>query len=396
MVPSHVLWSALLFAASLPAQAETIRSAPWRTEEVGVGVVWKRMHFQDLFGAKEHVNVLEIDPSAQPRPRLSIATAHGKQRTSALGRQSQGIAAINGGFFDTKNGNPVGVLKVGGKLLHDDEGPKWVALGLGKDGKTSFLQKPHVEQAKYEEALAAGPMLLLDGKRTPHTGWENMAKVRHPRSAIGATANGKVLCVVVDGRTEQSAGMTCDELATMLEALGCTAALNLDGGGSSTLWVRGESDDGVVNCPCDAKTFDHHGERAVANALLVEAADVVVGDDAEATLTPRERFVGHADGPCLWGGFQQADDPSGVSAVWQLDGMLPGKYRVSACWPKVPSSLSVSLGERALRLSPRGAPGAWIELGEVDLSKVQAVRIGLSPDAIGPFPVDGVRLIQVR
>ena len=99
-----------------------------------------------------------------------------------------------------------------------------------------------------------------------------------------------------------------------MAALAYTRALNLDGGGSSTLWVRGESAGGFVSCPCDNKTFDHQGERAVANALLGEAADVVVGDDGEATLEPAASFVRSHDDAYILGEFGTATPGQGASA----------------------------------------------------------------------------------
>ncbi len=82
---------------------------------------------------------------------------------------------------------------------------------------------------------------------------------RHPRTAVGFNAD-EILLVTVDGRQKDwSVGMTMVELARLMAELGCTEALNLDGGGSTTAWVDGE----VVNRPSDG------GQRRIANALLV-------------------------------------------------------------------------------------------------------------------------------
>lgn len=85
--------------------------------------------------------------------------------------------------------------------------------------------------------------------------------VRHPRTAIGMLSDGRVLLLTVDGRQPgHSEGMTLRELTDLLRALGATDAINLDGGGSTTLVILGE----VMNRPSDAA-----GERPVANMLLV-------------------------------------------------------------------------------------------------------------------------------
>jgi len=82
---------------------------------------------------------------------------------------------------------------------------------------------------------------------------------RHPRSAIGWDARHLYL-VEVDGRQENlSVGMTVEELAGHMARLGCSDAMNLDGGGSATLWCAGK----IRNSPCDGR------ERPIANALVV-------------------------------------------------------------------------------------------------------------------------------
>ena len=74
---------------------------------------------------------------------------------------------------------------------------------------------------------------------------------------------------VVDGRSFQSYGMTIPELTQFLQELGAVDALNLDGGGSASMWVRDKKMDGIVNYPSDNFEFDHEGERGVSNALLL-------------------------------------------------------------------------------------------------------------------------------
>ncbi len=83
--------------------------------------------------------------------------------------------------------------------------------------------------------------------------------LRHPRTAVGVTAENKILMVVVDGRSFRSGGATIVGLAKLMKSLGAVDALNLDGGGSSTMVVGGK----VVNTPSDGH------ERAVTSALVV-------------------------------------------------------------------------------------------------------------------------------
>ena len=112
-------------------------------------------------------------------------------------------------------------------------------------------------------AIGGGPCLLRNGQISVEYAAENFsakfAETKHPRTAVGLKSDA-LLFVVVDGRQPgYSEGMTLFELAEFLRNAGCTDALNLDGGGSTTLWVRGA----VVNRPSDGR------ERPIANALLL-------------------------------------------------------------------------------------------------------------------------------
>ena len=84
---------------------------------------------------------------------------------------------------------------------------------------------------------------------------------RNPRTAVGITATGRVILLVADGRSSGSVGLTLYQLARELKALGAVDAVNLDGGGSATMWIKGL---GVVNHPTDSS-----GERPVSNALVI-------------------------------------------------------------------------------------------------------------------------------
>jgi len=81
----------------------------------------------------------------------------------------------------------------------------------------------------------------------------------NPRTGIGLTADGRIVLVVVDGRQHLSGGMSLPAFASFFVRLGVVSAMNLDGGGSSTMAVKGQ----VVNVPSDGF------ERSVSNALLV-------------------------------------------------------------------------------------------------------------------------------
>ena len=120
---------------------------------------------------------------------------------------------------------------------------------------------------RYRSALAAGPMLVHEGEILIYDTDDTFYTGRHPRSVIGTRSDGSVVLLVIDGRFPgRAAGATIAETAYIARQLGLTEALNLDGGGSSSLWTRRL---GVLNHPTDNKRFDHEGERAVPNGIVV-------------------------------------------------------------------------------------------------------------------------------
>ena len=94
-----------------------------------------------------------------------------------------------------------------------------------------------------EDILGAGPIIVRAGRFDITATREKMlpafASDRHPRSAVASLADGRILLAVVDGRQAASVGMSLDELARLLLEYGATDAMNLDGGGSTTMVVQG-------------------------------------------------------------------------------------------------------------------------------------------------------------
>ena len=146
-------------------------------------------------------------------------------------------------------------------------GPEWKGstskVETGAVLTISTASSPGLRGAKM--AIGGGPVLVRNGraqkldKPTSESYEFSSRSERHPRTAIGWNENDFFL-VEVDGRQKSlSLGMTLEELSAYLLKLGCEEAINLDGGGSATLWCNGA----VRNSPCDGQ------ERAIANSLIV-------------------------------------------------------------------------------------------------------------------------------
>jgi hypothetical protein len=130
----------------------------------------------------------------------------------------------------------------------------------------------HLTGNRNDYVLNGGPELIRDGRQhaTPaadgmvrpgdpsfYYGW---AAKRNPRTIAGIDAKGRILLVTADGRSTTSLGLSIAESAAVAQALGMRDAINLDGGGSTTMVV----DNQVINKPSDAT-----GERPVGDAILV-------------------------------------------------------------------------------------------------------------------------------
>jgi dipeptidyl aminopeptidase/acylaminoacyl peptidase len=113
------------------------------------------------------------------------------------------------------------------------------------------------------DTVGGSPLLVQAGAVVAKPCGASICQV-HPRTAIGVTPVGRILMVVVDGRRNDSRGVTTVRLARLMRSLGATSALNLDGGGSSTMVVRGKKGGlQVVNEPSDGR------QRRVSSAVLV-------------------------------------------------------------------------------------------------------------------------------
>ena len=196
--------------------------------------------------------------------QTTVVTAEREQAdsTSALCLKYDAFAGINGSYFNMDSLTTVTFIK--------DDGFVTGATTARETFRTNGALVLNVFEQDWE-VLASGPVLVDDGVTATYgeemPNWKSFYDKRHPRTLMGKDADGGVWLVVVDGRFPGEAeGMTIAELTALAEKLGLVEALNLDGGGSSTLWTL---PGGVLNHPCDNGKFDHVGQRIVPNAVVV-------------------------------------------------------------------------------------------------------------------------------
>jgi exopolysaccharide biosynthesis protein len=130
-----------------------------------------------------------------------------------------------------------------------------------------YLASHSFKKWKMKTAVAGGPVLVQDGiiaisnnQELKFTG--KAINDKHPRTAMGYTADNKLIFLVIEGRFPgKSDGATLVEEATILRDLGSVEALNLDGGGSSCLLVNGKE---------TIYPSDKEGERAVPAVIMIK------------------------------------------------------------------------------------------------------------------------------
>lgn len=372
-----LVWS-LACGAAQSAQAP----AGWLSagETVATGVTFYTASDSSLLDppAPVSVSLLKLDPlKVRLTSLLSNDQVMYAEPVLEMASRANAIAAVNAGFFNVNNGEPVGLLKVSGVLVSDTPitkgavgiwspdtgrtelafdqisarvdlriGAEPDAMAMGVDGvdTTRARGKLMLYTPKYHEhtdtagngvewvlqgsplkvgevrtnagsspiprdgyvlsfgglelpeelkRLTTGTIVSLDTHWTTVNGLEpqriasadhvvngagllrvkgrrittwdnerlsgpNFVEMRHPRTMIGLDRRGDIWLIVVDGRQPTSAGMSFGDLQRLADRLQLTDALNLDGGGSTTMVVQGK----VVNRPSDAK-----GPRAVSDAI---------------------------------------------------------------------------------------------------------------------------------
>ena len=126
--------------------------------------------------------------------------------------------------------------------------------------------------ANSDHIIGGGPYLVKNGQMYVDIKEQRFGAIngKNPRTAIGYTENNELIIVTVDGREEASVGMTLWEISRLMKDLGCKYAMNLDGGGSSVIYVKGK----IENTPAYREGI------AISNAIVVnetpdETADTI-------------------------------------------------------------------------------------------------------------------------
>jgi hypothetical protein len=289
----------------------TLEATGWQPQEVRAGLVYYERQLTNLLGSPQVVNVLALDLD-HPGLRLELTAMDvwGLSRVTVpvLAEHAGAVAAINGGFGTARTFSEVGYGIMifrgivwpfvndpdfhelyeahGRNAVGIDAAGEWHFASRGAEGWEVGARWP-TNWPGMVQAMAGGSQLVRAGAVHPlvvpattrgaylsHSGLHDLTFNRNPRTAIGITNHRIAVLVTVAGRFPGIAeGMTLQEMAELMLFMGCRDALELDGGGSSTMWIGRPPFDGVVNYPTDNGQFDHDGPRSLRLAVLIMETD---------------------------------------------------------------------------------------------------------------------------
>jgi len=258
--------------APLPFPTDTVRSRIVRD-----GVVLRYIHSP---AGPWAIHVLDVDLD---RCNVVVAvkgadSAAGRTRTTdllgQLATHEQVVGGVNGDFFALASGRPIGLLVVHGRMLSPPVHEAALAFDSSGAPRIAVFTTAGASLSPFfpEEAVGGRPILTRDSIVTvavDTTGQRSFSVGRNPRTAAGVARGGRrLILAVIDGRQKPySDGMSLRETANLMLALGARDAINLDGGGSSTLVYADPDSSGRLRIANHVS--DKQGERAVGDALAV-------------------------------------------------------------------------------------------------------------------------------
>jgi exopolysaccharide biosynthesis protein len=288
--------------STVDADSLAFCQADWQITDLGKGA--QAMYAQvPMFFSTQSICAIKY-PASEFKTQILHRPGKKAGKPSVLGKQMGADFAVNAGYFHVKPRTPSVYFRIGNEVYGHTHPTETYRV----DGVVGFKDKAGHEMviaysdttqyqtvtADWHTVMASGPMLVVDGelavplvkgdgadganiaamqqeqkqgaKIRTHYSSIQFYDARHPRAAVGTDDEGNIYYVVIDGRFKgKGDGASIYETAYICRMLGMTQAINLDGGGSTTLWSEKT---GVINHPYDNKKWDNEGERAVPNLIV--------------------------------------------------------------------------------------------------------------------------------
>lgn len=278
----------------------------WQIDTVQEGIVYKRYSGKEpVSGVNQLVFAVDVDMN-NPRYSVKFDLEEGNMTTSDAFKKAGATVSINATYERVSS-----FIKVDGIVYNNIDGdvvpymgtpPQWKTdcsistdgreVRIDYTGKDMTLQERReaFSSISYPNVFGCAPMLIddyipvgkyfaatsLSDEQVGRLNYEDPIRhqgVRHPRTAVATTEDNHLILIVVDGRRPGIAeGMNAFELTSFIEGhFHPRQAMNLDGGGSTTMCVKGHGAEGtnVVNYPSGSRTFKHDKERRVCTHIHI-------------------------------------------------------------------------------------------------------------------------------
>jgi exopolysaccharide biosynthesis protein len=282
---------------SIP-QKVLLETTGWTIDTLRKDVVWYKYNSKtDKQFANQNVNVISFNPKAG-LGEMVFEYKKEKDSLSVFASRVKGaIAGINATYFiEKKDSADYMHLRLKGKDIQQVKVPKSSIYWWKHQGMFTFDDQGKVFDIRFspekfaglksENIMTGAPMLVdnfkpvgltfadttgINIKKLHYEHYLKHQGVRHPRTAIAVTKEGTLLLITVDGRNKNALGMSAKELTSFLTRyFNPKSAMNIDGGGSTMMWVNGQPFNGIVNYPTDNKKYDHYGQRKVETVILIK------------------------------------------------------------------------------------------------------------------------------
>lgn len=208
---------------------------------------------------KSNKSILKADNINQPRMLSTYTIIYTPQwgNMSPMAAKYGKVAAVSNGKIIAMSANQIAIPKDGFVI----SAPAKILDKLALERNISYDIKLNETFKDADHIIGAGPYLVKGGEVFVDVTDQKFASItgRNPRSAVGYNDKNELIIVTIDGREESSVGVTLTQLAYIMKGLGCTYAMNFDGGGSSVIYVNGR----VTNSPAQT------GGISISNALTV-------------------------------------------------------------------------------------------------------------------------------
>ncbi|NLI21796.1 MAG: phosphodiester glycosidase family protein [Clostridiales bacterium] len=195
--------------------------------------------------AEFYVAHVRIKHASQLRTGLATSLGSKANKITTMAMFYNAALAINGDYFSDRKS---GLVIRQGQTLREKTSDLYDLLLIDDRGDFHIVRRDEQDMLDFYfsgelnivNVFSFGPALVIDGiKQEIPEKYSFAPHYKNPRAAIGQLGELEYVCVVVDGRSDESEGVTLDTLADFMEELGCTQAYNLDGGNSATLVLGG-------------------------------------------------------------------------------------------------------------------------------------------------------------